>query len=191
MACATPVTCSPRPTRTRSSTNSAVLTLASTFATPSVLRRSGASWSALRRLGKTRRRRAPAPSPWCPVGGAAAPRDHFGLVNQVAGADSPAYFYYDGRAQLRADYAGLSSIECASFLDDSTWGCFPLCDVLTTQGRGLFSCSNPSCNRMHSGALWYALCSTCWTFEPGSRRCKLCSVISPPPACKCSNWSRG
>ena len=70
-------------------------------------------------------------------------------------------------------------------------GGFAPYDVLATQGRGMAACWNPNSGRMHKGAVWYALFSTCWTFEPGPRRCRKCTMISSPYAPKCSNWSRG
>ena len=122
---------------------------------------------------------------------APAPRDQFGLVHQAAGAGSLTDSYHDERAQLYGDCAGLSSSEHTTFFDDPTWGYSPSCDVLAAQGRGLSGYWNSSCSRVQPGPLWYALRSTCWTFEPGSRRCKDCSLISTPSAPKCSNWSRG
>ena len=53
------------------------------------------------------------------------------------------------------------------------------------------ACWNPGCGRMHNGTVPYALYDTCWIFEPVSRRCKKCLVISSPSALKYANWSRG
>ena len=75
-----------------------------------------------------------------PRRGAAASRDQFGLVSQVAGSDSSADSHCDERAQSGTDFAGLSGFDNASFPDDPTWGYFPSHDVLATQGRGLSSC---------------------------------------------------
>ena len=114
-----------------------------------------------------------------PSQGAAAYRDQFGLVNQVAGGDSPADSYHDERAQSGgpggpfADCAGPTGFDGASFPRDPTWGYFPPCDALAAQSRGLFSCWNPRGSHMHNGTYRYALCSTYWNFEPGSLRCKI------------------
>ena len=53
----------------------------------------------------------------------------------------------------------------------------------------LSRCWNPICSRLHDGASvsWYALCGTCWTFEPNSCRCRKCRIISSPfapPMCE-------
>jgi len=131
-----------------------------------------------------------------PRRGAAAGRDQSGLVNQVAGADSAVESYHDEHARFggpgsaETDYAGRSGFDSASLPGDSAWGYFPPHDALAAQSRGISSCWNPNCSRMHNGTYWYALCSTCWTFEPNSRRCKKSTAISSPSAPKCPNWSR-
>ena len=122
-----------------------------------------------------------------PRRGAAASRNQFGLVNQVAGSGSPADSYRGESALSGAGYTGPSDFD-GPFSHDPAKGLFPSYDAPATQGRGLSACSTPARSRMHNGTLWYALCGACWTFEPGSRRCKKCSMTPSPYAPKCANW---
>ena len=87
----------------------------------------------------------------------AAGRDQFGLVNLVAGADSAVDSYQDelarfgGSGDAASEYAGRSGFDRAFSPDDPTWGYFPPHDVLAAQSRGMSSCWNQNCSRMHNG----------------------------------------
>ena len=111
-----------------------------------------------------------------------AKRGKFGLVYQVAGADSAVDSYHDELAQLDGfddtgpDYIGHSgyalSFDGAYTPDESAWSYFPPTNVLAARSQGMSSCWNPICGRVHTGSYWYALCSIYHTFETSSCRCK-------------------
>ena len=119
-----------------------------------------------------------------------AARKQLGLVNHVAGNGSRDDSGCDTRVPSSTGYPSPSDYD-SPFSDDCAGGGFAPYDVLATQGRGMTACWNPNSGRMQKGTVWYTLCSTCLTFEPGSRRCRRCTMISSPNAPKSSNWLRG
>ena len=129
-------------------------------------------------------------SPLVPRQGPAAPRTQFGLglVNHVAGGGPPGSSDYDKRAPSVASGPG-SPDDDDSCPDECTDSGFAPYDVFATQGYGKTPCWNPGCARVHNGTVRYALCGDCWTFQPGSRQCRLCKMISGPLATKCANRS--
>ena len=76
----------------------------------------------------------------------AARRGQFGLVYQVAGANSTVDSYHDelarfgGSGDAEIGNTGHSGFDSASSLDDSAWGYFPTNNVLAKLGQGMSHC---------------------------------------------------
>ena len=112
-----------------------------------------------------------------------ARRGQFGLVYQVAGAESSVDYYHDELAQLGSfddtgtdymDHSGNApSFDGDCTPGDSEWGYFPPTHVLAARSKGMSNCWGPNCGRVHMATYRYALCSKFQTFEAGSCRCEL------------------
>ena len=85
-----------------------------------------------------------------PRPGGATDRGEFGLVYQVAGADSPFGSYHGELVQPDSlSYGEMAGSECPGHSgfdgaswppDDSAWGYFPPVNVLAARGQGMSSC---------------------------------------------------
>ena len=122
-----------------------------------------------------------------PRQGGATNHGQFGLVYQVAGADSPFDSYHNELAQPGAwgqsdppayeriagtDYMGQDGY--AQGFDDtcapnySAWGFFSPANVLAARSQDMSSCWNPECGRVHTRTYWHALLSNFHTSVTGS-----------------------